>query len=89
MKSIINEIKYNEKNLVPTIVQNYLNGDVLMFAFSNEESLNKTISTNYAHFWSRSREKLWRKGEESGNTIEIKNIYVGYILTTLLYKNLN
>ena len=76
MHSIINEIKYNEKNLVPTIVQNYLNGDVLMFAFSNEESLNKTISTNYAHFWSRSREKLWRKGEESGNTLEIKNIYV-------------
>ena len=43
MQSIINEIKYNEKNLVPTIVQNYLNGDVLMFAFSNEESLNKII----------------------------------------------
>ena len=58
MKSIINEIKYNEKNLVPTIVQNYLNGDVLMFAFSNEESLNKTISTNYAHFWLNEENKV-------------------------------
>ena len=76
MNSIINEIKYNEKNLVPTIVQNYSTGDILMFAFSNQESLEKTIFTNYAHFWSRSRKKLWKKGEESGNVLKIKNIYI-------------
>ena len=78
MNSIINEIKYNEKNLVPTIVQNYSTGDILMFAFSNQESLEKTIFTNYAHFWSRSRKKLWKKGEESGNVLKIK--------TTICYK---
>ena len=76
MISIINDIKYNDSGLVPTIVQDYNTGDILMFAFSNEESVRKSINTNIAHFWSRSRNELWEKGATSGNRLNIVNIYI-------------
>ena len=74
MISIINDIKYNDSGLVPTIVQDYNTGDILMFAFSNEEAVRKSINTNIAHFWSRSRNELWEKGATSKNRLNIVNI---------------
>ena len=61
-------IKYDDKGLVPAIVQDYLTGKVLMMAYMNEKSLELTMSTGYAHYYSRSRQSLWKKGETSGNT---------------------
>ena len=61
--------------LVPAIVQDRRNGRLLMLAFMNREALEKTLETNLATFWSRSRQKLWRKGETSGNYLEVKSIH--------------
>ena len=71
----LDEIKYDENGLVPVIVQDAENGQVLMFAYANRESLKKTIETGRTHFWSRSRRKLWMKGEESGNVQEVRDMY--------------
>jgi phosphoribosyl-AMP cyclohydrolase / phosphoribosyl-ATP pyrophosphohydrolase len=72
----LDDIKYDDKGLVPVIVQDAENGQVLMFAYANKESLQKTVETGNTHFWSRSREKLWMKGEESGNTQTVKAVYI-------------
>ncbi len=72
----LDEIKYNESGLVPVIVQDAENGQVLMFAYANKESLRKTMETGRTHFWSRSRQKQWKKGEESGNVQEVADIYL-------------
>lgn len=71
----LDQVKYNEKGLVAVIVQDFQNGQVLMFAYANREALEKTLETGKAHFWSRSRERLWMKGEESGNVQDVKEIY--------------
>lgn len=71
----INIIKFNEKGLVPAIVQEYSTGRVLMLAYMNKEALEKTFSTGRAHYFSRSRNKLWLKGETSGNIQEVKAVY--------------
>jgi phosphoribosyl-AMP cyclohydrolase len=60
--------KFDENGLLPAIATNAQSGDVLMFAYMNEEALKLTIETGIAHYWSRSRNKLWKKGETSGNT---------------------
>ncbi len=72
----LDDIKFDDKGLVPVIVQDAGNGQVLMFAYANKESLQKTVETGNTHFWSRSREKLWMKGEESGNTQTVKAMYI-------------
>ncbi|MBO6179213.1 MAG: bifunctional phosphoribosyl-AMP cyclohydrolase/phosphoribosyl-ATP diphosphatase HisIE [Selenomonadaceae bacterium] len=69
----ISMVKFDEKGLVPAIVQEE-NGEVLMLAYMNEESLKKTIETGLTWFFSRSRNKLWQKGETSGNIQEVKEI---------------
>ncbi len=61
--------------LVPAIVQDRRNGRLLMLAFMNREALEKTLETNLATFWSRSRQKLWCKGETSGNYLDVKSIH--------------
>lgn len=71
----LDNIKYDENGLVPVIVQDAENGQVLMFAYANKESLRKTMETGRTHFWSRSRKKLWMKGEESGNVQEVKDMF--------------
>ena len=71
----LDDIKYDEDGLVPVIVQDAENGQVLMFAYANKESLKMTIETKKTHFWSRSRRKLWMKGEESGNVQDVKDIF--------------
>ena len=62
--------------LIPVIVQDFKSKSVLMLAYVNEESLKKTLEGNYAHYWSRSRRKLWMKGETSGNIQRVKEILV-------------
>ncbi|MBI5681642.1 MAG: bifunctional phosphoribosyl-AMP cyclohydrolase/phosphoribosyl-ATP diphosphatase HisIE [Deltaproteobacteria bacterium] len=68
-------IKFDEKGLVPAVVQEYTSSRVLMLAYMNKEALEKTISTGIAHYFSRSRNKLWMKGETSGNTQSVKAVY--------------
>ena len=69
----ISMIHFDEKGLVPAIVQEE-NGEVLMLAYMNEESLKKTLETGFTWFYSRSRKKLWRKGETSGNVQQVKEV---------------
>jgi phosphoribosyl-AMP cyclohydrolase / phosphoribosyl-ATP pyrophosphohydrolase len=66
--ALIKEIQFDEKGLVPAVTQSADTGVVLMQAFMNEEAVRKTYETGYAHYYSRSRQKLWKKGEQSGNT---------------------
>ncbi len=73
---ILNEIKFNSDGLVPAIAQDDATGDVLMMAWMNRESLQETVQTKKAVYWSRSRKKLWRKGEESGHVQEVQSIHI-------------
>ncbi|MDP3013591.1 MAG: phosphoribosyl-AMP cyclohydrolase, partial [Candidatus Subteraquimicrobiales bacterium] len=68
------EVKFGKNGLIPTIVQDYKTGEVLMLAYMNEESLKKTIETGRTWFWSRSRKEYWCKGETSGNYQYVKEI---------------
>lgn len=68
------KLKFGTDGLVPVIVQDCKNGKVLMMAWANEEALRKTAQTGKTHFWSRSRAKLWNKGEESGNFQNVREI---------------
>jgi phosphoribosyl-ATP pyrophosphohydrolase/phosphoribosyl-AMP cyclohydrolase len=74
--SIIDSIKFDERGLVTAVVQDAATGEVLMVAYMNAESLSKTIETGQTWFWSRSRQKLWHKGETSGNTQEVVSIKI-------------
>src|SRR3989339_1766884 len=72
--------------LIPTIIQDYKSKAVYMLGYSTVESLKKTKITRYVWFWSRSRKKLWMKGEESGNKLKVKKIYFDCDQDTLLIK---
>ena len=81
------EIDFNRGNgLIPVIIQDALTHEVLMLGYMNRESWQKTQETNRVSFWSRSREKLWVKGETSGHTQEVKEIYLDCDGDTLLIK---
>ena len=68
--------KFDSQGLLAAIVTDAASGEVLMFAWINAEALEATIETKIAHFWSRSRQKLWKKGEESGNLLEVREMRV-------------
>jgi phosphoribosyl-ATP pyrophosphohydrolase/phosphoribosyl-AMP cyclohydrolase len=68
------EIRYDERGLVAAIVQDYLDGTVLMMAWMNRESLQKTLDTGETWFWSRSRAQLWHKGETSGHLQKVRSL---------------
>lgn len=72
----IQSLKFDEKGLIPVIAQDYKTKAVLMMAYMNEESIKKTIETGKATYFSRSRNQLWTKGEESGHYQTVKDIYV-------------
>lgn len=72
--------------LVPAIAQDYQTGTILMMAYINEESWKLCLETGVVHYWSRSRNKLWKKGESSGNVQEIKEIFVDCDEDTVLFK---
>ncbi len=65
------EPKFDANGLIPAIVTDATSGDVLMFAWMNEEALALTVATRIGHFWSRSRKALWKKGAESGNLLNV------------------
>lgn len=68
------DIRYDDRGLVPAIVQDYLDGTVLMMAWMNQESLQKTLETGDTWFWSRSRQEFWHKGETSGHLQRVKSL---------------
>ena len=72
----IDNIVFNEKGLVPCVVQSSGNNDVLMLAWMSKETLLITISSGYATYWSRSREEIWVKGLSSGNKQKVNEIYI-------------
>jgi phosphoribosyl-ATP pyrophosphohydrolase/phosphoribosyl-AMP cyclohydrolase len=80
------EFKTDDKGLVPCIVQNYKTDEVLMLAYMNEESFNKTIATGKMTYFSRSRNKLWTKGEESGHWQYVKSLEIDCDKDTILAK---
>ena len=86
MQKSIDDIDF-EKNggLIPIIVQDSMTKDVLTLAYSNKESLELTKKTGNSWFWSRSRNKLWMKGEESGNTQKVKEILVDCDADAVIY----
>ncbi|TFF94012.1 MAG: phosphoribosyl-AMP cyclohydrolase [Promethearchaeota archaeon] len=75
-----------EGNLVPVIAQDYKTNEVLMLAFANEEAVRESLKTGIACYYSRSRQKLWKKGEESGHVQEIQHVFVDCYEDTLLLK---
>jgi phosphoribosyl-AMP cyclohydrolase len=77
---------FSKCELIPVIAQDAVNGDVLMLAYMNREAYEETLRTGRVVYFSRSRQKLWRKGEESGNVQELKAIYFDCDADTLLVK---
>jgi len=86
VKMKISGLKYDRDGLIPAIVQCERTGLVLMMAWMNAESLKMTVETGYTHFWSRSRKKFWKKGEESGHVQEVASVLVDCDCDTLLVK---
>jgi phosphoribosyl-AMP cyclohydrolase len=70
----LDALKFGPDGLIPAIAQDAASGEVLMVAWMNAEAIAKTIETGEAHYWSRSRKKLWHKGEESGHLQKVKEI---------------
>lgn len=83
---LINEIKFNNDGLIPVIIQDYKDNQVLMLGYMNKLAFEKTIETQKVHFFSRSRNKLWLKGETSGHYQIVKKIYFDCDIDTLLIK---
>jgi len=82
----ISDLKYDRDGLIPAIIQDAENNEVLMMAYMNETSLQKTVETGYTYFWSRSRQKYWKKGETSGHVQEVKTILYDCDKDTVLIK---
>jgi phosphoribosyl-AMP cyclohydrolase len=72
--SFYDKLKFNAEGLIPAIIQDQASGRVLMMAWMNRASLQTTLATGKTHFWSRSRQKFWMKGESSGHTQTVKDI---------------
>ena len=79
-------LKFDRQELIPAVIQDYVTGDVLMVAFMNEEAFNRTRDTGYTHFFSRSRQTIWRKGEQSGNEQEVRAMFVNCEENSLLIR---
>lgn len=72
----MDDIKWDERGLVPVVVQDFKTKDVLMVAYMNREAFELTLKTGKAHYYSRSRKKLWFKGETSGHTQDVRAIHL-------------
>jgi len=79
-------LRFDEKGLLPCVVQDWLDGTVLMVGYMNREALAQTSQTGVVHFWSRSRQQLWKKGETSGHELYVKRLLVDCDGDTLLVK---
>ena len=81
---LIDELSWDERWLIPVVVQETATGEVLMVAWMNRQALDLTRTTGQSHFWSRSRHSLWRKGETSGHVQHVQAIYADCDADTLL-----
>jgi phosphoribosyl-AMP cyclohydrolase / phosphoribosyl-ATP pyrophosphohydrolase len=79
-------IRFDERGLVPAVVQDWRDGTVLMVGFMNGEALDRTVATRHVHFWSRSRNTLWEKGETSGHYLLLKDLFIDCDQDTVLVK---
>lgn len=86
MLKVPDGLKFDDKGLIPAIVQDMGSNEVLMMAYMNAESLRQTVEQGLACFWSRSRQRLWLKGETSGNVLRVKDILYDCDMDTLLLK---
>ena len=82
----ITEVDFKKGDgLVPVVTQDAASGKVLMVAYANEQAVKLTLETHFAHYWSRSRNKLWKKGEESGHVQKVQGVLIDCDGDTLLY----
>jgi phosphoribosyl-ATP pyrophosphohydrolase/phosphoribosyl-AMP cyclohydrolase len=79
-------LKFDEQGLLPAVIQDWLDGTVLMLGYMNQEAVGKTIATKSVHFWSRSRKSLWEKGETSGHKLIVKDLFIDCDRDTILVK---
>ena len=86
MSSFLDDIRFNADGLVPIVTQDAASGEILMFAWANAEAVALTVSENRAVYWSRSRGKLWRKGEESGNVQKLVELRLDCDADVLCYR---
>lgn len=86
MLELAQDIKWNEQGLVPVITQDWQSGEVLMLAWMNAEALQQTLAEGRVIYWSRSRAKLWRKGEESGHIQHLRELRIDCDADTVLVK---
>lgn len=84
--SWIEQVKFDERGLVPVVAQNARTGEVLMLAWANADALRLTVESGRAHYWSRSRGELWKKGETSGNAQEVDDVRVDCDGDAVLYR---
>lgn len=84
--SLLKDIKFNEAGLIPAIAQDAATGRVLMMAWMNEEAIEQTLATGFAHYYSRSRQKQWKKGESSGHIQKVLDLFLDCDGDTLLLK---
>jgi len=82
----MDDLKFDSKGLVPTIVQEADSGEVLMLAYMNAESIRLTLESGYTHFWSRSRQEYWKKGATSGSLQKVKELLYDCDGDTLLVR---
>jgi phosphoribosyl-AMP cyclohydrolase len=82
----LDEVQFDDRGLVPAVVQDAENGDVLMVAWMNRESLERTIRDGRTWFWSRSRKELWRKGDTSGHVQHVEEVRIDCDADTVLVR---
>lgn len=80
------ELAFDDRGLLPAVIQDAASGQVLMVGWMNREALDRTAESGLVHFWSRSREQLWRKGETSGNELRLVEAWRDCDDDTLLFK---
>ena len=86
MPELAEELRFDENGLIPAVVQDAANGDVLMVAWMNEDAVRRTLESGRTWFWSRSRKELWRKGDTSGNVQHVHEVRFDCDGDTLLVK---
>ena len=86
MSSDSHNIVFDGRGLIPAVIQDWLDGTVLMVGYMNQEALMKTLATRSVHFWSRSRQRLWEKGETSGHVLRVKDLFIDCDRDTILVK---
>jgi phosphoribosyl-AMP cyclohydrolase len=84
--NIPKDLKFDSHGLIPAVIQDSTNGDVLMVAYMNSESLQRTVDSGFTWFWSRSRQTFWKKGETSGHVQRVREILYDCDQDTLLIK---